>query len=110
MDFSGDRFIEKNLSLGKAYQQDAAKGRTVVRKDLGGAAKEEAQSCWNCKVRNKCDQFRKWRTGGTAGVVSVGQDEQFWCTKWIQDPVGKVNSVSDKDVKSMLKGAMKGRF
>ncbi len=110
MDYSGDRFIDKNNSLAKAYETDRLKGRTVVKKDLGGSAKEEAQTCYNCKVRNRCDTFRKWRTGGTAGVVSVGQDQQYWCAKWIEDPVTKVNAVSDKQAKSMMRSFKSGRL
>ncbi|HQF55472.1 MAG TPA: hypothetical protein PK208_10175 [Fibrobacteria bacterium] len=110
MDYSGDRFIDKNNSLAKAYETDRLKGRTVVKKDLGGAAKEEAQTCYNCKTRNRCDTFRKWRTGGTAGVVSVGQDQQYWCAKWIEDPVTKVNAVSDKQAKSMMRSFKSGRL
>ena len=33
MDYSGDRFIDKNNSLAKAYETDRLKGRTVVKKD-----------------------------------------------------------------------------
>lgn len=110
MEYSGDRFIDKNKSLADAYAKDALKGRTVIKKDLGGAAKEEAQTCWNCKVRAKCDTFRKWRTGGIAGVVSVGEDKQFWCAKWTEDPVTKVTSMSTQQVRSMMRGALKGRL
>jgi hypothetical protein len=110
MDFSGDRFIDKNNSLAKAYETDRLKGRTVIKKDVGGEAKEEAQSCWNCKIRTRCDTFRKWRTGGVAGVVSIGEDKQFWCSKWTEDPVTKVQAVTDKDVKSMMRSMRKGRF
>lgn len=110
MEYSGDRFIDKNKSLAMAYEKDPRKGKTVVKKDLGGAAKEEAQSCWNCKVRNRCDSFRRWRTGGTAGVVSIGEDKQFWCDKWTEDPVTKVQSMDVKQVRSMMRGALKGRL
>ena len=110
MDFTGDRFIDKNLSLAKAYQKDPRDNKTVVRKEVGGEAKEEAQSCWNCKTKNRCDNFRKWRTGGITGVVSVGEDKQFWCSKWIEDPVNKLNAVSDKAVKSMMRSMRKGRL
>ncbi len=110
MDYSGDRFIDKNKSLAMAYEKDALKGRTVIKKDVGGAAKEEAQTCWNCKVRTRCDTFRKARTGGTAGVVSVGQEQQFWCNKWTEDPVTKVQNMSTQQVRSMMRGALKGRL
>ena len=54
--------------------------------------------------------FRKWRTGGTTGVVSVGQDQQYWCKSWIEDPVTKVNNVSDKQAKSMMRSFRSGRL
>ena len=110
MDFTGDRFIDKNLSLAKAYQKDPRANKTVIRKEAGGEAKEEAQSCWNCKTRNRCDSFRKWRTGGLSGVVSVGEDKQFWCDKWIEDPVDRMRAVTDKDVRSMMRSVRKGRL
>lgn len=110
MDHSGDRFIDKNNSLARAYEADRKKVKTVVRKELGGAAKEEAQSCYNCKVRNRCDSFRKWRTGGTTGVVTVGDDKQFWCEKWTEDPATKVAAVSDKQAKSMMRSFRSGRL
>lgn len=110
MDFSGDRFIDKNNSLAKAYEADRLKGRTVIKKDIGGEAKEEAQTCWNCKVRTRCDTFRKSRTGGISGVVSIGEDKVFWCAKWTEDPVTKVQNVTTKDARSMMRSMLKGRL
>jgi hypothetical protein len=110
MDFSDDRFMSKNQSLANAFETDRTKGKTVVRSQFGADAKEEAQSCYNCKTRQKCDKFRTWRTGGSSGVVSVGADHKYLCEKYVQDPVGKVTGVSQQQVKSMLKGAMKGRL
>jgi len=110
MDYSGDRFIDKNNSLAKAYEADRNKGKTVIKKDLGGAAKEEAQTCYNCKVRNRCDSFRKWRTGGTTGVVSVGEDKQYWCDKWQEDPVTKVSNVTPKQANAMMRSFKSGRL
>lgn len=112
MDFSDDRFMSKNMSMAKAFEEDKRKGKakTVVRSEFGADAKEESASCYSCKMRHKCDTFRRWRTGGTSGVVSVAADQHFWCEKYIQDPVGKVNEVSSKQVKSLMKSMRHGRI
>lgn len=107
MDYGDNRFARKNAELAKAYEK---KQKTVVEAKVDGTASEVEATCYNCKVRNRCDMFRKWRTGGTAGAVSVTADQKFWCEKWIQDPVGKVDKVTPKQVKSMLRGVMKGRL
>jgi hypothetical protein len=108
MDLSDDRFMRKNLSMAKAFETGKSKAKTVVRSEFGADAKEESQTCYNCKTRQKCDTFRRWRTGGVAGVVSVNADHSYWCDKYVQDPVGKVNEVSQKQVRSLLRGARKG--
>ena len=105
-----DRFMRKNAEMAMAFEDSKRKEKVVLRSQSGANAKEEAASCYNCKTRNKCDTFRKWRTGGTSGVVTVGADQKYICPKYVEDPVDKAKGMDQKSVKSMLKGAMKGRI
>ena len=68
---------EAMTALNLAYEDGKRKEKTVLRSQDGANIKEESASCYNCKTRNKCDTFRKWRTGGTSGVVSVSAEQDL---------------------------------
>lgn len=106
-----DRFVRKNAALASGYQI----GRKDKKMEEMGKSRLEGEkeaSCFNCKFRNKCKTFDKLRTGGTDGVVSYGGDSRegnYLCDKY-EAMVSKKNSMSEREIKSLLKNAKMGRI
>jgi hypothetical protein len=99
-----DRFVAKNRSLAVAEeikQRDenfGKKGTAVVR---------DNRSCFNCKMKQGCSEFKARRSGRATGVVSFGGDEKFVCDRHVPAPA-QARSMSDKQIKVLLKNIKKG--
>jgi hypothetical protein len=99
-----DHFVAKNRSLAIAEeikQRDEAfekKGSTVTR---------DNRSCFNCKMKQGCSEFKAQRSGRATGVVSFGGDEKFVCDRHVPAPA-QARSMSDKQIKALLKNIKKG--
>jgi hypothetical protein len=101
-----DRFVEKNRSTALSQEYGAKDGPREKKGD-GGVAREREPSCYSCKTKRKCPEFRSKQTGGTSGVVSFGGDEKFVCNNYSKADV-ESRSMSNKQIKSLLKNAMRG--
>jgi hypothetical protein len=98
-----DSVVEKNRSIARSQDIDN-KDRAMAKKGFDYFQRQQEASCFNCKAKQKCSEFRTKKTGGTAGVVSFGGDEKFICDRYA--PVGPENrTMSDKQIKSLLKNA-----
>ncbi len=109
MHFSYDheRFVNKNRSIAKGYSIDERDNK-MEQKGFSRQKRQQEPSCFNCKLRSKCAEFRSKRSGGALGVVSFSGKEEFICDRYI--PVPTVNkSMSDREIKSLLKNIKKGR-
>jgi hypothetical protein len=105
-DHDHERFVNKNRSLAGGYELDR-KDRSMEKKGFSRTERNEEASCFNCKLRAKCPEFRAKRTGGSSGVVSYGGGETFICKRFAPAPV-QSKTMSQKKVKSLLKNAKKG--
>jgi hypothetical protein len=101
-----DRFVEKNRSIAKS-QEYTAKDEGRGKKGDGGAPREREPSCYTCKMKRKCPEFRSKQTGGTSGVVSFGGEEKFVCNRYAKAEVEN-RTMSNKQIKSLLKNTMRG--
>jgi hypothetical protein len=101
-----DRFVEKNRNIAKS-QEIATKDEALARKGYTIIERQREASCYNCKTKRKCPEFRSKQTGGTSGVVSFGGDEKFICRRYSPAEM-ESRSMSSKQIKSLLKNAKRG--
>jgi hypothetical protein len=99
-----EHYVLKNRMLAAAEQQgprDRKGERTAL------APRERDKTCFNCKLKKTCTQFRGKRSGGATGVVSFGGTDDFLaCVRWEQAPV--VNrGMSKQEIKSLMRGFMR---
>jgi hypothetical protein len=101
-----DHCVAKNTALAKALELDT-RDASLKKKGYDVQQRQQEASCFSCKMKQKCPQFRTKRSGGATGVVSVGGGETFVCSRFVPTPA-KSFALSDKQVKSLLKNAMRG--
>jgi hypothetical protein len=96
-----DRFVMKNKMLANAYEVDR-KDKTMEEKGFSHLKRQQEASCFNCKMKPKCQEFRTKRSGTTSGAASFGGDEKLICSRYTPAPA-ESRSMSDKQIKSLLK-------
>ncbi|MBD3347497.1 MAG: hypothetical protein GF401_20770 [Chitinivibrionales bacterium] len=99
-----DRFVAKNRMLANAYESDR-RGRKGQKGHSDGEGNKKV-SCFTCRKRKKCPDFRGKRSGGAAGAASFGGNESLICDKYESAPTENKN-MSDKQIKSLLKNMKK---
>jgi hypothetical protein len=101
-----DQIVEKNRAIAHSYETDS-RDKALEKKGYDYQTRQREASCFNCKMKSKCPQFRAKRTGGTTGVVSFGGETKFICDRFVPAPA-QSQTMSDKQVKSLLKLAKRG--
>jgi hypothetical protein len=101
-----DRFVEKNRSIAQSQELET-KDAALARKGYRFLEHQREASCYTCKMKKKCPEFRAKQTGGTKGVVSFGGDEKFICSRYMPAEI-QSRSMSNKQIKSLLKNAKRG--
>jgi hypothetical protein len=101
-----DRFVEKNRSIANSQELDN-KDTAMEKKGYSYLQRQQEASCFNCKMKPKCPEFRNKKTGGSTGVVSFGGGESFVCSRYTP-AVMESRSMSGKQIKSLLKNAKRG--
>jgi hypothetical protein len=76
----------------------------LEKKGYSRIRENEEGSCFKCKMKQSCSEFRAKRTGGSSGVVSFGGSQSFVCDKFVPASSSS-KSMSDKQIKSLLKNA-----
>ena len=100
-----DHYVAKNRALASAYNLER-QDRKLEQK--GASNLERKASCFNCKLKQKCPQFRGRRSGGTSGVVSFGgMNENMLCDKYEPAPTDR-RGMSDKQIKALMRGFKRG--
>ena len=102
-----ERFARKNAMLARGYE--VKKTDEKLEKKGVSNLREGDATCFNCKFKDKCRTFEKMRTGGNAGAVSFGGGEKFLCDRYEIMKSQKIE-ITDKQIKSLLKNAMKGNL
>jgi hypothetical protein len=101
-----DHFVAKNRALAGA--EELKRRDDLLEKKGGSALKSTVEgSCFNCKMKQGCSEFKARRSGRATGVVSFGGDEKFVCHRYTPAPA-QSRSMSDKQIKALLKNVKKG--
>lgn len=106
-DYDHDKFVRKNKFLAGGYNIDQH-DTNLEKKGFSRYEREENASCFNCKLKKKCAEFRTKRSGGTLGAASFDGNEKFICDRYTPAPPEK-KTMSNKQIKSLLKNFKKGR-
>lgn len=96
-----DHFVAKNRSLAAA-EEVHRKDKAMERKGFSQMQRQQEASCFNCKLKKKCPEFRTSKTGVTTGAASFGGAEKQICDKYQPAPAENRN-MSEKQIKSLLK-------
>jgi hypothetical protein len=104
--FDHDRFANKNKSLARAYNVER-KDSSLERKGYSRLNREGEASCFNCKLKNKCIEYRNRTRGGSSGAVSFGGSERMICDRYQPAPSDR-RGMTNKQVKSLLKNVKRG--
>ena len=105
-DVDHERFANKQRSIARAYEVDN-KDAQMERKGFSRVQRQQDASCFNCKLKGKCTEFRAKRSGGSTGAVSFGGDEKFICARYVPAPA-EAKSMSNKQIKSLMKNVKRG--
>jgi hypothetical protein len=108
MNFSYDheRFVAKNRSLASA-EDIKRRDESLEKKGFSHLKNDKEGSCFNCKMKQNCPEFKARRSGRASGVVSFGGDEKFVCAKYVPAPA-QAKSMSSKQIKTLMKNIQKG--
>lgn len=101
-----DRFVAKNRSLAAA-EEIGRRDEAMEKKGYSYLKQQRDSSCFNCKMKSTCREFGARRSGGTSGVVSFGGDERMICDRY-EPAERQQKTMTDKQVKSLLKNVKKG--
>lgn len=104
--YDHDRFVAKNRSLAAA-EDIGYRDEELEKKGFSHLKNQQEGSCFNCKMKNTCSEFKAKRSGGSKGVVSFGGDQKFVCDRYIPAP-SQAKNMSDKQIKSLLKNVKHG--
>jgi hypothetical protein len=105
-DVDHERFANKQKSMARAYEVENRDAR-MERKGYARVQRQQEASCFNCRHKNKCMEFRAKRSGGSKGAVSFGGDETFMCDRFVPAPSGS-KAMSRREIKSLLKNVRRG--
>jgi len=82
-----------------------------LEKKFGKEIIERPNSCYTCRKKNRCLEFKSKTTGGEAGAVSIDASVQFLCDKFDPMPIQKKNQqLSQNAINGLLKRAKTGRL
>jgi len=101
-----DHYVMKNRMLARSVDLDK-KDKRLEKKGSVNAADKPA-SCFTCKDKSKCPEFRAKRGGGSSGVVSFGGNETMICDKYVPAPEDQKKGMNKKQIKSLMKSFKRG--
>ena len=102
------RFLRKNQALSKAYEiskKDKFKDKLVK-----GEIKPETVACYRCKKGRPCMKHSIMETGRAEGAVSVSNEYVALCEECAPKRKKNPDELNSAQVKSLLRGAKKGRI
>ena len=103
-----DRYLRKNLALSKAYE--IQKKDKFKEKVVKGEIKPETVACYRCKKIRPCLKFSIMETGRAEGAVSVSNEYVPLCEECAPKKKKDPSELNAQQVKSLLRGARKGRI
>jgi hypothetical protein len=106
--YDHEKFVNKNRAIAGGYVIEKTDD-ALEKKGFSRYERQQDASCFNCKLKPKCAEFRSKRSGGALGAVSFGGSERFMCDRYVPAPSQEKN-MSDRQIKSLLKNTKKGRM
>ena len=103
-----DRYLRKNLALSRAY--DIERKDKLKQKQEKGEIKPIMTTCHRCKQEKPCMPFTIMETGHFEGVTSVSKELVQLCEDCYPRKKKQAAEMSKKQIKSLLRGAKKGRI
>ena len=103
-----DRYLRKNRALSRAYDID--KKDKLKEKAGKGELKHIVTVCHKCKQEKPCLPVSIMETGHFDGVTSVYKNLVQMCDECSRRNKKHQNEMSKKQIKSLLRGARKGRI
>ncbi|NLD98536.1 MAG: hypothetical protein GX640_01565 [Fibrobacter sp.] len=105
--YDHEKFVAKNRSLAAA-EEIKKKDDILDKKGYSHLKTNQEGSCFNCKMKQNCSEFKAKRSGGSLGVVSFGGDKNFVCDRYVPAESPTSKTMSDKQIKSLLKNIKRG--
>jgi hypothetical protein len=102
-----ERFAEQNRRAAENYTMEKT-DKALVKKGFDRATRQDEPSCYNCKLNQRCAVFNKQR--GVTGAASVSAEDKHLCERYVPAPPSEKKGMNDKQVKNLLKSAMKGKL
>lgn len=107
-DDNHDRFLRKNQALSKAYE--ISRKDRYKEKMAKGEAKPELVACYRCKKERPCLRYPIMETGRSEGAVSVSNEYVPLCEECAPKKKRAENELKPDQIRSLMRGAKKGRF
>ncbi|MBD3239370.1 MAG: hypothetical protein GF331_02205 [Chitinivibrionales bacterium] len=95
-----DHYVLKNRMLAAAEER-GNKERQGDTKTAGTRPRDK--SCFTCKLKKTCTQFRAKRSGGASGVVSFGGADEAWACERYEPAPQQNRGMNNKQIKSLMK-------
>jgi hypothetical protein len=103
-----DRFLRKNQSLSRAYE--ISRKDKVKDKSSGVERLPVVAACYRCKQEKPTLKYHITETGRSEGAVSVSNEYVPLCEDCAPKRKKNAQELSQKQISSLLRGAMKGRL
>ena len=103
-----DRYLRKNMALSRAY--DIEKKDKQKHKEAKGELKPIVHKCHRCKQEKPCLPFLIMETGFYDGATSVSKEMVQLCDECSPKKKKQQSEMTKKQIKSLLRGARRGRF
>jgi hypothetical protein len=100
-----DLYVAKNRAL--AVAEDMKRRDETIERPGDGRNAALTGSCFTCKTKLGCSEFKARRSGRSTGVVSFGGDEKFVCERYVPAPA-QGRAMSDKQIKALMKNVRNG--
>jgi len=100
-------FVEKNRSIANSQDLVIIKIKTWKKGDTLTLSVSRKPHALIAKMKQKCPEFRSKKSGGSAGVVSFGGGRKLFVRRYAPAAI-ESRSMSDKQIKSLLKNAKRG--
>lgn len=96
-----DHYVAKNRSLSAGTDLIGRKG--TDEKKGPAVSRPTRETCFNCKDKKSCQEFRARRGGRGTGVVSVGGSlDDLRCDKYTRAPEEN-RGMSTKQIKTLMR-------
>lgn len=96
-----DHYVLKNRMLAAA--EDVGRREKQGEGAKEAAPREKQKSCFSCKLKKTCTQFRSKRGGGATGVVSFGGNDMAWACDRYELAPDERRGMSTTEIRSLMR-------